>query len=194
MLTNDQKLDIKQLKLIGFTNNTIGNKYGISHERVRQILKKFNITGISMMSKVMHCKRCGKGYTVKYQEGSKKVFNIYCSEKCKNYKKHFSEDEKREFNRLRNKKYRNTESGKKVVSELQKKSNKKFVHKTRARTFLNQSIRIGKVIKPINCSICNKTNCRIEGHHEDYSKPLEVIWCCTVCHYQLDKKLREALA
>lgn len=35
------------------------------------------------------------------------------------------------------------------------------------------------------CSICNRTNCRIELHHEDYSKPYDVIVCCKRCHQDI---------
>jgi len=32
---------------------------------------------------------------------------------------------------------------------------------------------------------------RIEAHHHDYDYPLEVIWCCPVCHAAIHKDLRE---
>lgn len=35
------------------------------------------------------------------------------------------------------------------------------------------------------CSICNRTNCRIELYHEDYSKPYDVIVCCKRCHQDI---------
>lgn len=51
-----------------------------------------------------------------------------------------------------------------------------------ARTAVKDALRGGKITKPTECSQCNQTKDRIEGHHEDYDKKLEVIWLCTLCH------------
>lgn len=52
-----------------------------------------------------------------------------------------------------------------------------------AHNKVNNAIRDGKLFKPEKCSICKKKK-RIIGHHEDYSKPLDVIWMCQGCHKQ----------
>lgn len=39
----------------------------------------------------------------------------------------------------------------------------------------------GTLIKPSRCESCD-AEVSLEGHHEDYSKPLEVIWLCRLCH------------
>lgn len=61
------------------------------------------------------------------------------------------------------------------------KSIAKYPEKQKARQKLNYAVKTGKIIKPQNCSFCNKGG-RIEADHEDYSKPLEVTWLCTPCH------------
>jgi hypothetical protein len=40
------------------------------------------------------------------------------------------------------------------------------------------------------CQICNN-ELATQRHHEDYSKPLEVIFCCRLCHENLDRNRRE---
>lgn len=39
----------------------------------------------------------------------------------------------------------------------------------------------GILIRPKTCSRCGLTK-GIEGHHPNYSKPLDVIWLCCACH------------
>jgi hypothetical protein len=50
-----------------------------------------------------------------------------------------------------------------------------------ARSVLGRAVQSGEIIVPKSCSECAKT-CRPEGHHEDYSKPLDVVWLCKSCH------------
>lgn len=50
-----------------------------------------------------------------------------------------------------------------------------------ARHALRYAVKRGKVVKPLTCSKCG-SDYRIQGHHEDYAKPLEVIWLCEPCH------------
>jgi predicted metal-binding protein len=54
-------------------------------------------------------------------------------------------------------------------------------HKDKARQLISKSITNGKVIRPDCCERC-KISCVPHGHHEDYNKPLEVMWLCTKCH------------
>ena len=66
-------------------------------------------------------------------------------------------------------------------------------HKNAYRV-VESAINAGAIKKPDRCQICGGVpKKRIEAHHEDYSKPLDVIWCCTSCHDKLDQNRRKAL-
>lgn len=62
-------------------------------------------------------------------------------------------------------------------------------HKDRrnAQNIVNNYLKKNPDFKPKKCLVCGKTGIRIEAHHTDYNKPLEVVWCCKSCHAKLDK-------
>lgn len=57
--------------------------------------------------------------------------------------------------------------------------------KQRAHTKVYRAIKSGELERPDECQNCGRSDRRIEGHHEDYSKPLDVTWLCTPCHADL---------
>ena len=52
----------------------------------------------------------------------------------------------------------------------------------RAHKAVRAAVRRGELIRPKFCEDCDGAPARIEAHHEDYSKPLEVDWLCRLCH------------
>lgn len=79
---------------------------------------------------------------------------------------------------------------KKKVRSIIYKSIKKHKDKQNARVQLNYHVRAGNIKKPTSCPLCDDTNKRIEAHHTDYSKPLDVMWMCSSCHGSFDRKMR----
>ena len=61
------------------------------------------------------------------------------------------------------------------------KSIRKHKAKQTARETMNNALKLGTLSRPTNCEDCGK-ECKPHGHHEDYTKPLEVNWVCTTCH------------
>lgn len=94
----------------------------------------------------------------------------------------------RPCNNKRTKRYykKNSES----VAATIRKSEARNPLRRKAYSLVNEARKSGRIVKPTNCERCNATG-RIEGHHEDYLKPLEVQWLCTGCHADADKRLRE---
>lgn len=54
----------------------------------------------------------------------------------------------------------------------------------RAHDAVSRALRSGKLERPENCSHCS-VKCKPHGHHEDYTKPLDVVWLCVECHRNL---------
>lgn len=62
-----------------------------------------------------------------------------------------------------------------------KKKRERFAQRVTARNLLNSAVKRGEIQKPDRCSDCRQV-AKITGHHEDYSKPLDVVWLCYGCH------------
>lgn len=69
-------------------------------------------------------------------------------------------------------------------TQATKEWRKKNPEKYKAHNVLNNAVR-GKKISKQPCCICGSE--KTEAHHEDYSKPLNVIWVCSLHHHDLHK-------
>lgn len=58
-----------------------------------------------------------------------------------------------------------------------------------ARTALGKALATGRVLRPSQCEGCGDVT-RVQGHHHDYSKRLEVTWLCRKCHYGVHVAVR----
>lgn len=75
--------------------------------------------------------------------------------------------------------YQRSERGK--LRNKNRVDNKRRSGKQKAHDLLRSSIRNGS-IKRKPCEICNSNVSH--GHHDDYSKPLEVVWLCPLHHME----------
>ena len=60
-------------------------------------------------------------------------------------------------------------------------------HIVNAHAIYHAALRDGTLQRQSSCSHCG-SNRRVCGHHEDYSKPLDVMWLCASCHNYLHSK------
>jgi hypothetical protein len=79
-----------------------------------------------------------------------------------------------------------------VYQATNKRWNKNHPKEYKAHLAVNNAVVAGNLVRPVVCSNCGQGG-RIEGHHEDYNKPLEIVWLCTQCHRNRHEEIKEAL-
>lgn len=87
--------------------------------------------------------------------------------------------------------YNKTDAYKKRHAVSNSKWRRENKHKSRSHNKVKYSVNIGKIQKQ-PCLICGNEN--VQAHHEDYSKPLDVIWLCPACHAQWHKEKRRKVS
>lgn len=75
-------------------------------------------------------------------------------------------------------KFNQSAKGKEVQSKGQKKYRQFNPEKTKARHTVAYALKTGRLIK--KPCYCGET--KVEAHHDDYSKPLDVEWLCNKHH------------
>lgn len=85
---------------------------------------------------------------------------------------------------------RKTTEFREYAREYQRKLREERRELTIAWQRVTKAISAGKLIRRGKCERCDSTS-NIEGHHADYSKPLEVIWLCSKCHKLEHKKMKQ---
>lgn len=65
----------------------------------------------------------------------------------------------------------------------------KYAERVRARQIIRNNIYRGKLSRQ-PCEVCG--NPKSEAHHDDYSRPLDVVWLCPAHHAERHAQLRQA--
>lgn len=62
----------------------------------------------------------------------------------------------------------------------------------RARHAVHRAVKRGEILKSEHCQRCGIGG-KISAHHEDYEKPLDVMWLCRKCHCDRHAEMKEAV-
>lgn len=62
--------------------------------------------------------------------------------------------------------------------------------KRRARVAVSNALRDGRLVRGVCVREGAECEGRIEAHHPDYTRPLEVVWACSMHHGELDREQR----
>ncbi len=112
-----------------------------------------------------------------YQKRNKERLRLYQEEWRKN---------NRDKLKLYVKKYR--DNNKATILKKARIAYRENIKKNQAKGKIASLIRSGKLIKE-SCFVCG--NIKSEGHHDNYDKPLDVIWLCHLHHKQLHASMNK---
>ena len=100
-------------------------------------------------------------------------------------KLYYRKNRKRILARLGQRRKMNIEANRRYAREYYRK------HGERVRAAYNAryAIRRGILKRPKLCSSCGRRR-KVQGHHDDYAKQLEVRWLCASCHKVADNERR----
>ena len=117
------------------------------------------------------CKECTKSDTKKNRIDNIDYYTAY--EKQRNKKPHRVEARK-EYLALNPEKAR----------EARRRWDRENRHKKLAHLRVKRALAKGVIEKSLFCVLCGNTG-NTEGHHSDYTEPLNVLWVCKKCHMKI---------
>ncbi|MBW8268314.1 hypothetical protein [Caldovatus aquaticus] len=77
--------------------------------------------------------------------------------------------------------YRQTPKGRAAAQRAKVRYEERHPEKRAAHIALGNALRDGRVMRPKACEQCGASG-RLHGHHDDYTRPLDVRWLCVACH------------
>lgn len=103
----------------------------------------------------------------------------------KYYKNYYAEN--RDARLSQSSQYQKTEAGKTSLSQSRKRRKPLRQEKLKAKELVYSAIRNNTLVRR-PCEVCGDP--KSEGHHKDYSKPLDVEWLCRKHHLIAHGKLK----
>lgn len=126
------------------------------------------------------CRRCTKIRKDVWLKNNPEKNSLYCRKYSANNP---------EKKRVSANKWRIENKSKQLIYNAKHYKNSKHIHKYKAYRLFQKALKQGRLIK-LPCHICGNT--KAEAHHEDYSKPLDVLWLCKRHHEDRHIELRKA--
>jgi len=133
------------------------------------------------------CKDCYKIYDAKRWPNRYKTEAPIMRERSKKYYQDHRE-EKLEY--ILDWMKKNPDKTRRAALKYHEKYCLKNRKKINAQNVARRAIKLGKIIVPDICTACAKSRDqvrRLELHHPDYDKPLEVYRVCSKCHHQITR-------
>ena len=192
---------ILELRKQGKSIREIGEHFGLTHQRIQQIsaripeFKEYK-KKVKYPERKVLCAYCKAQIIILRGKMTKK----YCSLMCRSENKiNRTPKEWRVLHRERHFAYSQTKKGKEAIKRTQDKQiakdKKNGGIKQKAYGLVQYHIKKGNIVRPKICSDCKSSNVlRIDGHHADYNKPLDLLWLCPPCHSKEHIKIRLAIA
>ena len=84
--------------------------------------------------------------------------------------------------------YQQSEHGKQVCNQIKKSWLDRNPRKRAAHILFRNRLRNNPSLGPFPCVRCGA---KAHGHHENYDKPLEVVWLCPLHHKQRHKEMKK---
>jgi len=77
---------------------------------------------------------------------------------------------------------------------MSKRYNDIWPEQAKAKWLVQKHVQRGKIVKPNKCQMCGHEfpKSKLQAHHHDYNKPLEVSWYCSACHKAVHRQLGPA--
>lgn len=143
--------------------------------KISKSLESFHIKSKSYDGREFRCKQCKSESDKQYVEENKE----------KVYERNRKASSKYIAQR---KQYGQTTRGKEARAKALANYVKHFPEKALARRIFQNAMQSRKIVK-LPCEVCGSD--KAEGHHDDYSKPLDVRWLCRQHHKQFHKMLKD---
>ncbi len=138
-------------------------------------------------------KKRDREYSREYSQKNKEILRakrkeVYDpSKQSKKWKEYYEKNREKLLEKKKIQRSNLSEEQKQNVRDQNRLWRIKNPEKERAHKIVEYAIQKGEIIKPEVCENCGK-KLRLDAHHEDYSKPLEIQWFCRFCHVQHHKK------
>lgn len=139
-------------------------------------------SGRGLYGRKPRCKDCGKKWNARPEVIERKRNYLKSNKrklKLKEWMANGGREKKNAFERL----WKTTQKGK----ELRLRSNLKVRKSGRDKIYSKVWYYLRDKKKP--CERCNST-LNVHAHHDDYSRPLDVIWLCPIHHKERHKELK----